>query len=199
MRRIGLVICLGLAGLVLGPRVGAADTIPSRIEAGRAAYAKGDLARTAAELEAAIIELHLRLGKVLAEFLPPPLAGWQGETVETQGLAGSGGGLAVTRAYAKAESTLNASLIVDSPAVSSAAGQFAANAPNQPNIKRIKIGAEDALLRWDGGNRAGEITMVLGNRAVLQIEGDGLGGSDLLVDAARGWNIAAIRKLLGVS
>lgn len=198
MRGLALSVCLGAALLSVATVAVAADSIPTRIEAGRAAYARGDLARAAAELEAAIADLHVRLGKALTEFMPTPLAGWQAEAAESMPLSGSGGGLAVTRAYSKSESTMNASLILDSPAVSAAAGQFSANASTQSNIRRLKVGSEDALLRWDAGNRAGEITIVIGNRAVLQIEGDGLASGDLLVDAAKGWNVSAIRKLLGV-
>jgi hypothetical protein len=198
MRGLALSVCLGAALLWPESGVLAADSIPTRIEAGRAAYAKGDLARAAQELEAAIADLHARLGKALTEFMPVPLTGWQAEAPESMPLSGSGGGLAVTRAYSKSESTMNASLILDSPAVSAAAGQFSANASTQANIRRLKVGAEDALLRWDAGNRAGEITIVLGSRAVLQIEGDGLLSGDMLVDAAKGWNVSAIRKLLGV-
>ena len=192
MRRAALVFSLATG---LAWPVQAADTVPARLDAARAAYARGDFGRTAVELEAAIVELHARLGKTLAEFLPAPLAGWQGEAPETLGLASAGGGLAVTRAYARDESTLNASLILDSPEVSAAAAQFTAQAAvAQPNFRRLKIGADDALLRWDASTRAGEITVVLGARVLLQIEGDNLTSSDILVDAARGWNIAAIRK-----
>jgi hypothetical protein len=198
MRKSAPFFCvLALAILPLGAAV-AAETVPARMDAARAAFARGDMARTAAELEAAVAEIHGRLGKSLSEFMPPPLTNWRGEAAEVQGLASAGGGLAVSRAYGRDESSLNATLILDSPAVFAAAEQFAAAASNQPNVKRVKIGAEDALLRWDAANRAGEITMVLGNRVLLQIEGDSLGGSDLLVDSAKGWNTVGIRKLLGI-
>jgi hypothetical protein len=84
--------------------------------------------------------------------------------------------------------------------VAAAAALFANQAATaaQPNLKRIKVGAEDALLRWDAANHTGEVTMVLGNRVLLQIEGDNLAQGDALVDAAKGWNVAGIRKLVGV-
>ena len=200
MRKSAPFICvLALAMLPVGSVV-AAETVPARMDAARAAFARGDMARTAAELEAAVAEIHGRLGKSLGEFMPPPLANWHGETAEVQGLASAGGGLAVSRAYGRDDSSLNATLILDSPAVFAAAEQFAAAAAaaNQPNVKRVKIGAEDALLRWDAANRAGEITLVLGNRVLLQIEGDSLGSSDLLVECAKGWSTIGIRKLLGI-
>ncbi|MDO8606514.1 MAG: hypothetical protein Q7R40_08265 [Phaeospirillum sp.] len=198
MRKPALFVCVSVAALLSVGSVLAADLVPARIEAARLAHAKGDWAKATAELEAAVAELHFRLGNGLGEFMPAPLTGWRGDAVEIQGLASTGGGLAVSRAYGRDENSLNATLILDSPAVSAAAAQFAVIALNQPNIKRVKIGAEDALLRWDAVTRAGEITIVLGSRVLLQIEGDSLGHSDLLVEAAKGWNIAGIRKLLGL-
>lgn len=191
MRRAALI--LGLAALWAFPAL-AADSVPARLDAARAAHAKGDLARAAVELEAAVTELHARLGKQLAEFLPPPPAGWQAEAAETRSLAGSGGGLAVTRAYGRDDSTLNISLIIDSPAVMTAVAQLAAFP--QPSHRKVKVGNEEATLYWNpqGGN--GEVLMVLGPRVLLQIEGDSLANGDPLEAAARGWNLAGIRKAL---
>jgi hypothetical protein len=190
MRRAALLLCLALLSLP----VSAAESVSAHMDAARTAHAKGDLARAAMELEAALVELHGRLGRQLTEFLPPVPAGWQAEAAETQSLAGSGGGMAVTRAYGRDESTLNAALILDSPAVAAAAAQFE-GAP-QPNVAKVKVGAEDALLRWDAEGRNGEVLMVLGKRILLQIEGDNIASADLLNDAARGWNLAGIRKVL---
>lgn len=178
----------------------AADGVPGRIDAARQAYAKGDLTRTVRELDAALTELHDRLGKAFAETMPPAPAGWQAEPAEIQGLGQVGGGLQVTRAYLKNDASLNASLIVDSPAVAAAAALLSNPAASaaQPNLRRVKVGAEDALLRWDATTKAGEITMVLGSRVVLEIEGDNLANGDLLAEVAKGWNLAQIRKLTGV-
>lgn len=192
-----LRVVLGVVAVLWG-EAQAAESVSARLDAAKAAYARGDVARSAAETEAALAELHARLGKSLAEFLPAPPTGWQAEAAETQAMGSAGGGIAVSRAYSRDESSLNAALVLDSPAVLSAAGQFATIADGQPNFKRLKIGAEDALLRWDPSVRTGEITLVLGNRVLLQIEGDSLGTSELLTEAARGWNVAGIRKYLGL-
>ena len=194
MRQAASVLCLAVALAWPLQVSGAADMVPARLEAARAAHAKGDLARAAVELEAAVAELHSRLGKSLAEYMPAPLAGWQAEAVETQSLATTGGGIAVTRAYARDDSSLNAALIIDSPAVAAATGQFAAEP--QPNVRKIKLSGEDALLRWDATGRTGEVILVLGGRVLLQIEGDSLANSEVLLDAARGWNLGGIKKAL---
>lgn len=194
-------LCVGVVTvLVMGAPAWAADQVPAQIDAARAAYQKNDLARTAKALEAALGEIHDRLGKALAETMPPAVAGWQADPPEIQGLGQVGGGLAVTRAYAKGEASLNASLFLDSPAVEAAAALLANPAATaaQPNMKRIKVGAEDALLRYDSANKSGEVTMVLGNRILLAIEGDNIAAADTLTEAAKGWNVAKIRALGGL-
>lgn len=194
-------VCMCAVGaLVLCAPAWAADPVPGQIEAARAAYQKNDLPRTAKALEAALTDIHDRLGKALAETLPPAAAGWQADPPEVQGLGQVGGGLAVTRAYGKGESSLNASLFLDSPAVEAANALFGNPTATaaQPNMKRIKVGNEDALLRYDAANKSGEITIVLGGRILLAIEGDNLANADVLTEAAKGWNVAKIRALGGL-
>jgi hypothetical protein len=197
MRKSALLLMTFLA---LASPAAAADGVPGHIDAARQAYQKGDVARTAKELQAALGELQDRLGKGLAEYLPPALPGWQAEAPEIQGLNEVGGGLSVSRAFIHNDASLNASLILDSPAVGAAAALFAnpAAAAAQPNLRAVKIGGEDALLRWDAANKAGEVTMVLGGRVLLQIEGDNITASETLLEAAKGWNVAGIRKLVGL-
>lgn len=178
--------------------VWAADMVPGQMDAARAAYQKNDLAHTAKALEAALMDIQDRLGKSLSETLPPAAGGWEADPPEVQGLGQVGGGLSVTRAYAKGDASLNASLFLDSPAVEAALTQFAAGTPIPPNTKRIKVGGEDALLRFDSANKAGEVTLILGGRVLLSIEGDNLNNADALTDAAKGWNIAKIRAVVGL-
>jgi hypothetical protein len=188
-----------VTALLLCPVAMAADIVPAQLDAARAAYQKNDLPRTAKALEAALADIHDRLGKALAETMPPPASGWQADPPEIQGLGQVGGGLAVTRAYAKGEATLNASLFLDSPAVEPAAALFAnPAAAAQPNMKRVKVGNEDAVMRYDAANKSGEVTVVLGNRVLLSIEGDNIASADALTDAAKGWNFAKIRSLSGL-
>jgi hypothetical protein len=186
-------------GLVPVWPVSAVEDVPARLDSARAAYQKGDLPRAARELDVVLRHLHDRLGRSLAEALPQPLAGWLAESPEIQGLGQVGGGLSVTRAYARNDITLNASLILDSPAVEAAAALLANPAATaaQPNMKRVKVGSEDALMRYDNSTKSGEITLVLGNRVLLEIQGDNLTGSELLIEAAKGWNVARIRSLSG--
>lgn len=193
-------LCVTMMGAVAAAFPALAMDVPAQIEAARAAYQKNDLPRTARALEAALADVHDRLGRALAESMPTPFSGWQAEQPEVQWLGQVGGGLAVTRAYAKGEASFNASLFLDSPAVEAAAALLANPAATaaQPHMRRVKIGAEDGLLRFDAATKTGEITMVLGNRILLEIEGDNLSNADVLSEAAKGWNVARIRTLAGL-
>lgn len=196
--RLGLCVS-ALALVVTATPVVAADAVTAQMDAARAAFQKNDLPRTAQALEAALAEVQQRLGTMLAETTPPALAGWQADPAEYQGLGQAGGGLSVTRAYSKDEATLNASLFLDSPAVDAAMTLFAnpAAAATLPHTKWLKVGGNDALLRYDPSTRTGEITMAVGNRVMLEIAGDNIGSGDPLTEAAKGWNVARIRALVG--
>ncbi|CAA7614203.1 hypothetical protein [Magnetospirillum sp. UT-4] len=203
VKRVVMALVLAAwAGTSMAIAVGAAaaaDDVPARLDAAKAAWARGDLPRTARELDAVLTQVHERLGRAFAETMPPPPPGWTAEKPEVQGLGQVGGGLSVSRAYTHNESTLNASLILDSPAVEAAAALLANPAATaaQPNVKRVKVGADEALMRYDPITRSGEITLVLGTRVLLEIEGDGLSAADVLVEGAKGWNTARIRSLAG--
>ena len=123
----------------------------------------------------------------------------EGSAAVSQTLDGVGGGLSVARSYGKGEAMLNASLIVDNPAVAAAQSLFQSNSQvaAQPGWSRLKLGTDDALLRFDAGTRSGEIMIVIGTRVLLEIEGTEIGREDILVEAAKGWNLAVVRRLIG--
>ncbi len=111
-----------------------------------------------------------------------------------------GGGITVTRGFQKGEAALNASLLVDNPAVANILALFQPGngAPAGDSGWRIvNIGGESALLRFDAANREGEIEMVIAGRAALQVEGSEIAADQILIDLAQGWNLPALKKLLG--
>jgi len=186
-----------LAALLIGGMLPAdAEDVANAIEQARAAYAKGDALHTLTSLQAAQSAIYARLVDQLGKAMPPAPAGWQAEAPENQSLDSIGGGLTLTRGYTKGDSTLNASLVVDNPAV--AAGGAPLKQPVKPGWTKIKIGNDDALERFDASDHSGEVILLINDRALLQIEANELTKDDALLDAAKGWNVAAVRKVLGV-
>lgn len=192
---MGRMRALVMAVMIMTAAASALAADPTqRLDAARAALARNDLARAARELEAALTDLQDRLGKSLIEALPPALSGWKAENPEFQSLSQAGGGFSLTRAYEKGDASLNASLIVDSPA---ALGSNPGGTP-QPGQKKVKIGNEEALLRFDPQARNGELVILLSNRVVLEITGDNLSSADPLTDLGKGWNLGKIRSALAL-
>ncbi len=192
------LLVLPFAALLLGGAAAArADDVALQIGQAGAANVRGDALHTLTALQAAQTLVFGRLTEQFAKVMPPAPAGWDASPPESQSLDSIGGGMTVTRGYSNGDSTLNASLLVDSPAVMSNSAQFRQTGALKPGWSRLEIGGEDALMRYDAADRVGEIMILLSDRVLLQIEGSDIGRSDLLVQAARGWNIAAIRRILG--
>ncbi len=192
---------IAAAALLLGLGVAQpafADDVAVQIEAARGAYAKGDSLHALSALQAAIAVLNTRLAEQFSKVLPPAPAGWDAGSVDVQSLDTIGGGISLSKGFSKGEATLNAALIVDNPAVGASAAMFQAGpqVARQPGWSRLQLGGEEALLRYDATARSGEILMLIGGRVLLQIEGTEITSNDILVDAAKGWNTAAVRKLI---
>lgn len=192
-------VCLGGLLLLGAMSPALADDISIQIDTARGAYGKGDPLHALAALQAAVNQLNQQLVTQFGKLLPPAPRGWDASAPESQSLDGIGGGLSVTQAYSKGDSTLNASLIIDNPAVGASAALFQEVAQlNRPGWSRLKLGGDDVLLRFDPATRAGEMMMVIGDRALLQVEGNEIGKEDVLLEIVRGWNVGALKKLIGV-
>lgn len=196
--RFRIAATIALAATLSAAQPALADDISTQLEQARAAYVRNDPLHALSALQATINMLNTRLADVFGKTLPPPPAGWDAGTIETQSLDSIGGGVTVTRAYTKDNASLNAALIVDNPAVNSSVAMFQTGSQEaaQPGWTHLKINDTDALLRYDSANRAGEILIVVGDRVLLQIEGTDINKDVILVETAKGWNIPAIRKLL---
>lgn len=170
-----------------------ADDISVQIDSARTAYGRGDGLHTLSALQSAVNALNAKLADQLGKIMPPPPPGWDASAPEAQSLDSVGGGVAVARGYTKDTATLNAMVMVDNPAI----GNGGASLNGKPGWSRIKLGSEEAMLRFDPQTRTGEVILLVGERALLQVEANDIGSPDALVDAAKGWNLAGLRKLLG--
>lgn len=177
-----------------------ADEAGDKLEQARSAYGRGDGLHALEALQAAQNAITTKLVEQFSHVLPPAPAGWQASEAESQPLDTIGGGLTITRGYQKGESTLNATLLVDNPAVANILALFQPNssiAAGDGGWKSVSVGGEVALLRFDAANREGEIVIALQGRAALQLEGGEIADAQVLTATAAGWNLAQLKKLLG--
>jgi hypothetical protein len=199
MRPIVPALVIAAATLV-GASWARADDVGDRLAQASSAYGRGDLLRTLESVQAVQGALTGRLVEQFAKAMPPAPTGWEATAADSQPLDQVGGGLTITRGYQKGEATLNASLLIDNPAVANIAALFQPGSPppgGEGGWKTVTIGGDAALLRFDAGNHEGEVVLAIQGRAALQIEGGEIADEKILMSAAQGWNIALIKKLLG--
>ncbi|MBF0394528.1 MAG: hypothetical protein HQL38_17770 [Alphaproteobacteria bacterium] len=200
MRLPAVFLSSAIAACLASPVARAADDLAQRLDQAKLAYAQGNLTLTADLLQNALAGLYDRLAKSLAPLMPNPPNGWEASQVDLDSLGVVGGGLTVSRGYAKGDAVMNATLILDNPAALAASdlGVDPKTVAGLPGVQVVKIGGQDAILRWEAEGRAGGVVMTLGDRVLLQVDGSDISGPEMLVQLMKGWDFGGIRKQAGL-
>jgi hypothetical protein len=195
-----------VAVLLLLPGLAApagADPVLDQIEQAKQYYGKSDYSAAVTELQFAINEIQSKLNELYAQTFPAPPQGWTAAPPQVEaGSALLGGGSTLSRSYSpeEGEGSIQAQLMVDNPMIQGLAAVFnnAALMSADPNVKRVRIGRESALLRWDEESKAGEITLVLGGRILAKLDGQGLASPEPLAEMMKAWDLDKLKKLGGI-
>jgi len=182
-----------------------------RIDRAKQLYQQGKLLQAADELDAALDAINSQLGQRYGQTLPPAPAGWAVDQPDPQRLALMGGGSAAIREYkplvppagatpSPQPSRMNARIVIDGGTVQAMAPLFGPALPQgtPQTVRKMKIGNEDALVAYDPQIRAGEVSVLVGGRILVQVEGQNVQNADPMIAAMRGWNLAELRKLAGL-
>lgn len=201
MRRTYLA--LPFLPLAFAPLGAAADEIREQLDLAIELYEEGDYAGAVTELQFAIGEIQAKLGGAYAETFPPAPAGWTAaEPAQESGAAFMGGGTIINRRYSEdgGSAAMEAQLIIDNPMIQGMAALFSnpAIVAGNPNMQRVRMGRENALLDFDQAAGRGEITFMLGGRAMLKVEGSNLGSGDQLVALLKAWDMDGLRAAAGL-
>jgi len=197
---------LPLAAVVAGSLASApaaADDIREQLELAIELYDEGDYAGTITELQFAIGEIQALLGDAFAETFPPAPAGWTAaEPSREAGAAFLGGGTMVNRSYTEdgGSGTMEAQLIIDNPMIQGMAALFSnpAMLASNPNMQRVRMGRENAILEFDEAAGSGEISFLVGGgRALLKVEGRSLASSEPLSELLKAWDMDGLRAAAG--
>lgn len=202
---------LSLAGAVLAGCLLAATSAPAQTDEIREQldlaielYEEGDLGGAVTELQYAIGEIQAKLGARYAESFPPAPAGWTAaEASQEAGAAFMGGGTIVSKSYNQdgGNGRMEAQLIIDNPMIQGMGALFANPAimASNPNMSRVRMGRENAILDFDSAAGRGEITfMTGGGRAMLKVEGSSLDSGDQLVEMLEAWDMDALKSAAGL-
>jgi len=167
-------VCVVLSG------VSHADDVIDSINEGLQYYKAGKYKDAVESLNYASQIIQQKKGKGLESFLPEPLQGWTAEAASSQAVPVYGGGITVERQYTKGSSTLSISIITDSPMMQGVMMMF-----SNPMIasasggQLAKIKRQKAIINFDAANRQGTIQIVVANRYLITVDGDGVSKEDL--------------------
>lgn len=192
-----LAACLLALSLQAGPA--RADEVLEMLDRARALYQQGNLSGALGELGFASGAITQQRQAHYAALFPAAPTGWTLEEAQDSGPAGAlaaqmlGGGMIVTRDYTQqgGEGRISAKLVMDSPLVQGMAMLVTNPAMLPPGAKRIRIGAENAILKQEAGSKEMELTLVKG-ATLLQLEGENLASQDVLVSLMKGFDLKKI-------
>ncbi|WP_040613089.1 hypothetical protein [Teichococcus cervicalis] len=192
-------LTLLLAGLALAAPL-RAEEVPELIDRARELYRQGDLRRSAEELGFALAAIARQRQAHYARLFPAAPQGWTRE--EPQDDAGSnvatqmmGGGISIGRDYTQAngEGRISARMLIDSPVAQGMASIASNPTIMPPHTRRLRIGADNALLRQEPGDGTMELTLVRGN-AMVQLTSEGVEKSETLVELMKGFDFSRLQS-----
>ena len=159
-----------------------ADEIEDAITEALQQYKNGAYSEAMTTLNYAAQLVGQKKGGKLESFLPQPLAGWSAEEASSQaaGAAGFGGGVTAERRYTKDEASVSVKIVTDSPMLQGMM-MFLSNPmfATADGGKLEKINGQKAIVKYDAANKSGNINLVVDNRMLVTLEGNGASLEDL--------------------
>ncbi|QVL50462.1 MAG: hypothetical protein KFB96_08570 [Thiocapsa sp.] len=190
------------AGLALTLNTASADEVTDQLDAAKQAYEAGEL-RTAAEtLNGAVEAIHAQITAGLLTLFPPPLDGWVADEAQAQsagGLASMLTGTHLSRRYVRednAEVTLT--LMADSPMMPMLTMAISMPFMMQANedLKTYSLKGERGMMEHSPGSQTYKVTLMVGNRLLVQGEGSGLTEAAPLEQYLQALDLEAIQSAL---
>jgi len=174
-----------------------ADDVTDTIKGALSAYEEGEYSTAAEDLSYALELIKQKKGESLKDYMPKPLSGWKAEdaTSQTAGSGMMGGGTMVARRYKKGDAEIAINMVSDSPMMQGFAmmmsnPMFATSCGG----KMIRIKRQKAIIKYNKRDHSGELTMMIANRLMVTVAGDGITEDDLL-NYAKAIDIRKLSKM----
>jgi len=167
---VAVSICLPLQAGATGEK----DDVLTTIDEAVKQYTSGDFAGAASNLDYASQLVRQKKSERMKDLLPEPLSGWQAQpaSAQTLGTAVFGGGVTVSRNYSKGDATVSIEIVTDSPVLQSVIMML--NNPmfaGASNGSLETINGQRSIVKYDVGERSGEIDVVVANRFMVTVKG----------------------------
>ena len=177
------VVVLSLAAGLSWVVPSRADEVTDTINEALQQYKAGSFNEAAGTLDYAAELIRQKRGQNLKTLLPEPLRGWTAAEATSQsfGTAMFGGMVSAERRYRKEDGSLTVKIVTDSPLLQSMIAVFA-----NPMIagmggrELLKIKGQKALIHYSPEDRKGELNVVIANKFLVSVEGQGVVREDLV-------------------
>ncbi len=196
------LLALPLAAVLTLAGAARADDVTDQLDAARQAYDSGELRGAVDSLNFAIAKIQERITAGYLQLFPEPLPGWQADAAQSDsgGLASMITGTNLSRRYFRddgAEVTLR--LMADSPMLGMLnmflSSPFMMQA--DPTSKPFAIKGQRGMLKHAPDSNEYEITLMVGNRILIQAEGRGITDESTLRQYLEALDLATIQKTFG--
>jgi hypothetical protein len=164
---------------------------------------KGELSETVKELQFIINDIKSKLANKISGVFPKPPEGWEAKKSESQQMPFAGGGQIITQGYREKEGrgTATATIMLDNPMAQGMAALLRSPAlmGSQPNMRRVRIQRENALMKLKS-ERSGEMSVLLGGgRLMLQIKVRRVPkAKEFMTQFMKSWDFKATKKVAGL-
>jgi polyhydroxyalkanoate synthesis regulator protein len=181
-KRNRVLFILAAMGVMLFSAMVYADDITDSINEALQYYKEGKYSDAMGSLNYASQLIGQKKGGDLQAFLPKPLQGWTAEEPSSQA-AGSqmfGGGVTAERTYTKDIGSVTVGIVTDSPVLQGMMMMF--TNPMMATVdggKLEKIGGEKAIVKYNSGDKSGNINIVIASRFLVTVEGSSVSLEDL--------------------
>ncbi len=179
-----------------------ADEVTDQLDAARQAYDKGDLRIATDALNFAVAKIKERETAGLLTLLPEPLAGWQADPAQSEsaGFASMITGTNLGRRYFRPDGAeVNLSVTADSPLLPMLTMFLSSPFMMQadPATKPYAYKGQRGIMKHDPQSNEYEVTLMIGNRILIQGKGTGLPDGTAVQQYVESLNIDAIQKAFG--
>jgi hypothetical protein len=178
----------------------AADEITDQVDIGVQAYKAGEMRQAIQELQYAIAQIQEQLDSQYTKLMPEPLEGWSAQEAQSQsaGMSMMGGGTQVSRDYNKngGNESVRIQVMADSPFLQ-AMSMMLSNPmmmQSDPSSKLYRHGRHRGMIKHQRNSNQWEISLMVANRIMVQVSGNGLESEAPLEDYLKALDLAKVEK-----
>ncbi len=177
------------------------DEVTDQLDAARKAYDTGELRGAIQALNFAAARIQEKVNDQLLKLLPEPLPGWEAEAAqsETGGIAAMVAGTIISRTYRRDDGAeVELRLMADSPMMAMMAIMMQTpilmQASNEMRVYTHR-GSQGMIQHVDGSD-VWEISLMVGNRIVIQAKGSGIPDQKPAEDYLNGIDLTSVQRAL---